>query len=202
MLTENRREKEKLARREHILGAAQKLFATRGYHISTVDDIAEAAGLAKGTIYLYFKTKQELFLCLAKERLELMFKNIYSCLEQKTEYREKILEVVKTHLSFFEQNHDFFKIVMASRGHFDPGVKEDLHVKIMEGFHKYVRILGRAITGCGANLVTKDTAFLGGMLLGMTNSTIMQWMMMGQPKGLVKKADIICKIFFKGIFAE
>lgn len=51
-------------RREEILQAARSCFARRGYHEATMEEVATAAGLSKGLIYYYFKSKQELFLAL------------------------------------------------------------------------------------------------------------------------------------------
>lgn len=50
------------AKTRTILWAAAQVFAERGYHAATIDDIAEYAGIAKGTVYLYFRSKYELFL--------------------------------------------------------------------------------------------------------------------------------------------
>jgi len=51
----------KEARREHILRSALRCFARRGYHVTTVDDIAAEAGVSKGTPYIYFESKEALF---------------------------------------------------------------------------------------------------------------------------------------------
>lgn len=53
-------------RREEILGAAARLFSAGGYHATTVDDVAEAAGVAKGTVYWYFRSKKALFLAVLR----------------------------------------------------------------------------------------------------------------------------------------
>lgn len=50
------------ARRDEILDAAARLFSSRGYHATTIDDVAEAAGVAKGTVYWYYRSKKALFL--------------------------------------------------------------------------------------------------------------------------------------------
>ncbi|HZU71530.1 MAG TPA: helix-turn-helix domain-containing protein, partial [Acidimicrobiales bacterium] len=52
------------ARREHILKAALRCFARRGYHATTVDDIAAEAGVSKGAPYVYFESKEALFRAL------------------------------------------------------------------------------------------------------------------------------------------
>ena len=61
MTIADRREREKQQRRESILDAAERFFFTKGVAASTMDEIAESVELSKGTIYLYFKTKEDLY---------------------------------------------------------------------------------------------------------------------------------------------
>ena len=60
------REDQKLVRRQQILDTAWGLFQENDYEHVNIIDVAKGAGLAKGTVYLYFKTKEELFLSLNK----------------------------------------------------------------------------------------------------------------------------------------
>jgi AcrR family transcriptional regulator len=61
---------ERAARREQVLGCAVKVFSQRGYHATTVSDIIEEAGVARGTFYLYFKSKRAIFDELLDEYLK------------------------------------------------------------------------------------------------------------------------------------
>jgi AcrR family transcriptional regulator len=56
--------------RERVLDAAAKVFASRGYHAATVDEIVQAADLTKGALYAHFSSKQELFIQLLEERID------------------------------------------------------------------------------------------------------------------------------------
>ena len=68
--TEIRRKREqKEARRSEIISAALRLFAAKGFAATRLDDVAEAAGIAKGTVYLYFETKEELFREIVRQEL-------------------------------------------------------------------------------------------------------------------------------------
>jgi AcrR family transcriptional regulator len=58
------------ARRADLLDAARRIFAARGYHDTTVEDITRAAGVAKGTFYLYFQEKRAIFLAIIRELLD------------------------------------------------------------------------------------------------------------------------------------
>jgi AcrR family transcriptional regulator len=62
----------KAARREEILDAARRVFAERGFRGTTIADIAEAAGIALGTVYLYFPSKDDLFAALNQRFTELI----------------------------------------------------------------------------------------------------------------------------------
>jgi AcrR family transcriptional regulator len=59
-----------MSRRDELLAAARTLFSERGYHETTVEDITRAAGVAKGTYYLYFQEKREIFLAIIGELLD------------------------------------------------------------------------------------------------------------------------------------
>jgi AcrR family transcriptional regulator len=65
--TLTRKEREHRARQEEIMRAARELFATQGYHRTTLEDIARHAEFGKGTIYNYFKSKEDLFLGIIDE---------------------------------------------------------------------------------------------------------------------------------------
>jgi len=67
MSTKKKREPLQRNRTDQILEAAEKLFAQKGFYSTTVGEIAEKAGIAKGTIYLYFRDKRDLFFSVRRE---------------------------------------------------------------------------------------------------------------------------------------
>jgi AcrR family transcriptional regulator len=92
-------EEAKSGRRASILMAARKLFAARDFHAISVDDIAKKAGLAKGTVYLYFGTKEALFLELVAEQLETWVSDSASELKKAKATPPAIAAVVASTLS-------------------------------------------------------------------------------------------------------
>src|SRR3954447_22108974 len=97
-------------RRACILKAARCVFARQGYSKTVVDDIAGQTGIAKGTLYLYFKSKEDIFLAALMEDAR--------CLEQLTRERiqavdsweEKIKAYVGVRLEYLETHQDFLRI--------------------------------------------------------------------------------------------
>jgi TetR/AcrR family transcriptional regulator, cholesterol catabolism regulator len=69
MIAMTRREQKREATRDQILAAAAALFAARGYDATTVDEITEAANVAKGTLYYHFQTKDELLVSLIRDAM-------------------------------------------------------------------------------------------------------------------------------------
>ena len=68
MDTQQRREQEKQARKNEIIEAALQLFSEKSFHEVTMDEIAIRVGLSKGTVYLYFENKDDLFFSIIKEK--------------------------------------------------------------------------------------------------------------------------------------
>src|SRR5208337_3371299 len=65
-----RRREQKLHRQAEILAAAFEVFAAHGYEAARIDDVARQAGIAKGTIYLYFRDKEQLFRAVVRSLLQ------------------------------------------------------------------------------------------------------------------------------------
>lgn len=76
------KEEQKLERRQVILDTSWQKFQQTSYEAVTMAGVAEATGLAKGTVYLYFKTKEELFLLIQEQQLAAWFKEVDAHLEE------------------------------------------------------------------------------------------------------------------------
>ncbi len=95
---------EKAQRRDDILAAAKSVFATKGFHSTTIADVAKEAGLAYGLIYWYFDSKDELFHALMSAEEAALREHVASALEQSTatEGDELFRVSVRATFEFFE----------------------------------------------------------------------------------------------------
>ncbi|MDY0093032.1 MAG: TetR/AcrR family transcriptional regulator [Candidatus Vecturithrix sp.] len=109
---QERKEREKRARQEAILKAAQKIFLTKGLDQATIDDVAEKAELSKGTIYLYFKSKEELYLSVFLKGLDVLMGQFHAMRIQLPSARadELIQEVKEIYYRFFKEYPEYFYI--------------------------------------------------------------------------------------------
>jgi AcrR family transcriptional regulator len=112
MGVKERREREEGARLAAILSAAERIFAEQGYFHARMDDIAEAAELAKGTLYYYFKSKDEIFVHL----LERESRKIHEELQRRISGGESFLEILEVwiefYLEYFENNPGFLRMFL------------------------------------------------------------------------------------------
>lgn len=102
-------------RRQEILSAAIRVFAKNGYHNTEVKRIAEVTGIAKGTVYLYFQTKQDLFMAVVTHAVESLAERIDAEVQGAAEPVEKIKAVVRAYFRFFDEEGALVEILTQER---------------------------------------------------------------------------------------
>jgi len=103
-------------KRQAILDAARSVFSRLGYAKTSMDDVAEEAGIAKGTLYLYFKSKEDLYLgALARDVRELTERAI-TAMNAKAGFRDKLTAFLTVRLEYCKANEDFLRIYLAEYG--------------------------------------------------------------------------------------
>src|SRR3954466_6717252 len=91
-------------KRGRILEAAVKVFAERGFHTATVAEIARAAGVADGTIYLYFKSKDDLLLRLFDEKMTELVAQARAEVAQQRTAADRLRRFIQLHLALVERD--------------------------------------------------------------------------------------------------
>lgn len=103
-------------RHAEILDAARRVFARRGFSEASVEEIAQAAGLAKGTLYLYYRSKRELYWAALRDGLLGLGEELARQVASAPNIRAKIRAFVATKVSYFEAHRDFVQIYYAEFG--------------------------------------------------------------------------------------
>ena len=107
-----RKEREKQLRREEIVLAAEKIFFSKGFDLSTMDDIAEEAELSKGTLYLYFKSKEDLHMAVARNSIRILRAITLKATEGTGTSLEKLGRMGRATFEFSRTNPDRMKSIM------------------------------------------------------------------------------------------
>ena len=197
----SRKEREYLVHREEILLAAQKVFAAKGFFPTTMSDIAREAEFGTGTLYKYFKSKEELYFTLIDGKVQEINYLVKAELSQKTSAVERIKKVLGLEFDFFERNRDFFMIYTSERGRFEWAVKDELGKGLHEKMVAYIDILAGVMRqgieeGEFRRLNPMDLAHA---LVGIVNSFVFEWMISRESYPLISKLDTVLEIFFGGV---
>lgn len=111
MGTLERKEREKQQRKEEILDAAQKVFFQRGLQASTLEEIAEASELSKGTVYLYYRSKEDLYLGVMVRGLRILFRMLSDALSTEEPIPNLIAKLADRYYEFFTTYRQYFRMV-------------------------------------------------------------------------------------------
>ncbi len=195
-----RKEREFQSRRREILEAAERLFAQKGFFPTTMSEIAEEAEFGTGTLYKYFKSKEDLYFNLINEKVEEINRLVKAQLSQKGSAIERIRKVLELQFHFTEKNRDFFRIYISERSRFEWNVKEDLGKGVHNKMVAYIRLLAQVMKEGirKGELKSLPPLDLAHALVGIVNSFIFEWMISPKPYPLVSKVDTVLEIFLKG----
>ncbi len=112
MATLKRKEKEKEQRRKLILDAAQTLFFSKPYDEITIEEIAEKSQLAKGTLYLYFKSKEALYSAVALRGAHIMNAMFKDAADKRQSGLEKSFAIGEAYYEFYKRHPHYFRMLM------------------------------------------------------------------------------------------
>jgi len=133
-VTATRRERERAQRRDVILHAARDVFFERGIHHATVDEVAEQAEVSKGTVYLYFDTKETILAHLLLEGLEKLVASLEAAFAptESLSAPARIRRLASAYLRYFQDYPSYFHLMSAfDRGRFQEAIPADVNSQVL-----------------------------------------------------------------------
>ena len=185
-------------KREAILRAAIKVFARNGYFNSKVSDIAGEAGIADGTVYLYFKSKDEVLHSVFDRAMEEFISEGKREIAEIESVTEKLRKIARLHLQKLSTDRDLAIVFQVElRG----------STKFMEefsasGFAKYLDIIRQTIVeGQKQGVFRKDlnATVCSKIFYGALDEMVTNWILSKKDYALEPMADTVLEIFFGGI---
>lgn len=140
------REQYRQDRREMIMDAAVKVFGEKGFAGAAVADIAAAAGIAKGTVYLYFPSKEEIFTAILSERSFLPY--MADLMLENQPLDVTLRNIAESYYCFLDANLPIYRIVIADSYHFPERARQVYCEVILKGNQALADFLeGQSIAG-------------------------------------------------------
>lgn len=126
-----------LDRRKHIMRVAAKVFANQGYFTTTISDLAQAAGIAKGTIYWYFKNKREIMLAILEDVSLEIFQTFEDAMSGALDGLDSLLRCVRPALEMLEEHGPIYLMYFMEIGSSDE--------KIGNSYRRIYRVIHRGV---------------------------------------------------------
>ncbi len=181
-----------------ILEGALKVFAETGFHRTQVSRIAKAAGVADGTIYLYFSRKEDILIHLFREKLGELIDTINAAIEPIENASEALRTLVRIHYSTFENNVDLAYVTQIELLQSDMELRKEIGKTIKPYFQLLERLVVKGIEQglFRPNLNVKLTRLL---LFGSMNEVLTSWLISGRKYSLIEQTDDTVDFWLRGI---
>ena len=186
---------------QQIIEAAVRVFARNGYYNSRVSDIAREAGVASGTIYLYFKTKDEILVTLFREKMAAWVAHVRERIASEPDPVSKVRRLVALHFGVLER---------------DPALAEVVQVELRQG-HKFFRgasaheisayfeLIGSVLEEGQAAGVFRDDVpvkVATKVLFGAMDQMATSWVLGKRKYRLTEAADAVATVFLRGVTVD
>ena len=185
---------------KQIIDAAVVVIAENGYHQAQVSKIAKQAGVADGTIYLYFKNKEDILISVFQEKMGLFVDNLQNIIKDGTTSSDKLLKMVENHFRVLATDHHLAIVTQLELRQSN----KEIRLKINEVLKEYLMLLDDIlIEGIenGEFNEQLDIRLARHMVFGTIDETITTWVMNEQKYDLMKLAPKVHKLLLGGMKA-
>jgi len=197
----SRKQLEEEFRRKLVLDVAEELFAERGFDGTTVADIAEAAELAKGSIYQLFQSKEEIILAIIRRKVDQISSRLNEIFERSVSPAEKIKDIIRTKLEAVWENRKFASIFFHELRGFHWCIETPLMAIYRDSISFFLRKFEEIIEEAqrlGEIRSDIPARVLVSMIGGLSNGIIFMWLREPGSVDLESAVWQVQDLFFKG----
>ncbi len=186
-------------RREQIIDAAIKVFADKGFYNAKVSDVAHTAGVADGTIYLYFKNKDDLLISLFESKMEKILDRFTATLQTASSAKEKLKRFIQLHFQLIEEDQNLAGVFQVELRQSSKFLKDYHNQKFID----FLNVIGQIIkegqqSGEFRNNIRINTTKLA--VFGAIDEIARQWILTPEPKSELQDiARELTHIFLLGL---
>ena len=179
---------DRAAKRDRILDAAERVFAQRGFFAAKVTDIAREAGVADGTIYLYFKNKDDLLISLFESRMERVNQILADAIATEPRPRDQLNAFVRAYLALIVEQPTAAEVLTIELRQSTKFMRE----YSAQRFGELLRLLAGVIAAGQAAGELSDAVpapHAARMIFGMLDELALAWLLGRAPRRRDRKAS-------------
>ncbi|MBO8173566.1 MAG: TetR/AcrR family transcriptional regulator [Bacillaceae bacterium] len=186
-------------KKEIILEAAKIVFAESGYHGASISKIAKRAGIGDGTVYLYFKNKEDILITLFHDTIHNKFaEQVEQAIRYYDDARLALLELVRNHFDFFGRDIHLSRVIQIESRQSEQNVREGMK----PGIQKYFRIIESVVErGQEQGHFRKDVSSRNSrkMIFGTLDEMVTSWVLSTKEYPLIQMVEPAYKLFIQGL---
>lgn len=183
-------------KRQAIMQAAEQLFTSRRFHEITMDEVAAAAKVAKGTLYGYFRDKEDLFFQTCTSGIDELCEFIATEIPAKMPFEKQLLAACREISKFYDRRHQLLWLVQAEEGRMDSGNGARNGWK--EKRERLVAAIGQVLNrGVEKGALRKDVSLevLANILMGMLRARARG---LSDAPPMMRRHEVILDLFCRG----
>lgn len=197
------REEKKVApdiKRKKIFEAALKVFAEKGYSNSTIDEIASISNVGKGSVYRYFKSKEDLLTQLLKEHYQEIFKMMNDIFSREQDVLKQIEEMIRAWVKFIEKNPIVYRLIQSEAITRSGAYRGGFYDNFITQFPMFKE----RIVSLNQEKMLKTTNFytVHYGILGFIDGVVHKWFRRGMDYPLSDEIPVILEVLFSGFAGE
>ncbi len=188
-----------MSKEERILEVAMKVFRERGYHAASMQEIADAVGMQKGSLYYYISGKQELLFMILERAIDTITARITEIYRSSLRPREKLWQAVVSHVEILSQRQDMLTILLRERHALTESQQAAIDAKSSNYERLFQKILSEGVKA--GDFRPMDIKIVSFGILGMCN-WLYQWY---SPAGRLTPREIgevFAGVLFEGVLAS
>jgi AcrR family transcriptional regulator len=195
-----RKEAEKAKHREAILMAAREVFSEKGFYYTKMEEVAARAGYSAGTIYNYFRSKEELYITVIDEGLMALANTLSRVIDGPGTFVEKFEPVVRESFEFADSSRSFSKLMIQQTAQATTELIGTFTSKGQVWYARFIEVYAKLMfQGIREGVLRPiDPKDLAHVFLGIQHELFTEWLFSPVEYGLVGKTSFFMDFFLNG----
>lgn len=164
------------ARRKQIMVSGLEVFTEKGFHLASMDDIAERAGVSKPILYQHFSSKQDFYLGVLDERVDFLVQHITESIDAAVGNRNRLEAAIACYFQLVDDADRGFRLIFES----DFTMNHEVRARVEDVVAQVSRVVGAEVANQTGKSIGEANILAGG-LCGMAQAAAWRWLRLGRP---------------------
>jgi AcrR family transcriptional regulator len=164
------------ARRTQIMMSGLEVFTEKGFHLTSMDDIARRAGVSKPILYQYFSSKEDFYLGILDERVDVIVQQIADAIDAAVGNRNRLEAAIACYFKLVDDADHGFRLIFES----DFTTNNEVRARVEDVVAQVSRVVGTEVANQTGKSIGEANILAGG-LCGMAQAAAWRWLRLGRP---------------------